>query len=107
MQLDFENRSGAVVIFARGRIDAVNAQEFEKQCFGIIESGSSRLIIDMSKLEYISSAGLRSILSIAKVLRKNSGDIKFCCLQGMVCEVFAISGFSAMFSIFETIEEAL
>lgn len=107
MQLDFDNRGGAVVIYAKGRIDAVNAQDFEKQCFEIIESGISRLVIDMSQLEYISSAGLRSILSIAKVLRKSSGDIKFCCLRGMVCEVFSISGFSAMFTISETIEDAL
>jgi len=63
--------------------------------------------LDSSDLEYISSAGLRSMLAIAKVLKTKEGKLVFAGLQGPVKDVFKISGFGLIFTIFDTEAEAL
>ncbi|WP_243544005.1 STAS domain-containing protein [Pseudodesulfovibrio tunisiensis] len=106
MQLTSETRNGFLVVSVSGRMDAVTAPEFERECSALSTPGT-RLVADLSGLEYISSAGLRSILATAKRLKANKGDIRFCGLQGMVLEVFEVSGFAAMFSIHPNQEAAV
>ena len=65
------------------------------------------LLVNFSELEYISSAGLRSILATAKQLKARNGEIMFTGLKNTVKEVFEISGFYSIFKTFETEEEAL
>jgi anti-anti-sigma factor len=97
----------AVIIRISGRMDAVTAPEFEQACEPLIESGEKLLIADMTNLEYISSAGLRSILSTAKKLKAVQGQITFCNLNGMVRDVFSMSGFDTMFTLWGSLDEAL
>jgi len=90
-----------------GRIDAMSAPEFEKQMSEIIDHGKQLLVIDMSQLEYISSAGLRSFLVIAKKIKAASGQMKLCAMQDPVKEVFEISGFDAIIPVCKTVTEAM
>jgi len=99
--------SKAVVATVKGRIDTVTAPDFEKKITEIMEGENTSLVLDCSDLEYISSAGLRSILIISKALKLKGLFVYFSCLQGNVKEVFKISGFGSIFKIFETKEEAL
>ena len=89
-----------------GRIDANNAKDFESELTKSIEEGTSKMIVDLTNLEYISSSGLRVFLFIAKKLEK-SGCIYLCSLQPQVSQIFTISGFNNIFSIFENKEAAL
>ncbi len=107
MEFASEKQGGKVVIAVTGRMDAVSAPDFEKECAAWQEKGENNLVIDLAKLEYISSAGLRSILAAAKKLKAAQGGICFYNLSGMVEEVFTLSGFSAMFPVCVTLEEAL
>jgi len=107
MQFESKSYGDITLITVAGRIDAVNVPSFEEKCAALLENGMLRAVIDLSGLEYISSAGLRGILSIAKLLRSKHGDICFCGLRGMVQDIFAISGFTPMFPVFDTVEEAL
>ena len=104
--IETTKRGTAVVLTVTGRMDAATAPEFMKVCDGLIDGGDISLIADLGKLEYISSAGLRSILATAKKLKAMQGEIKFCNLSGMVKDVFNISGFTSMFSIYPTLDEA-
>lgn len=97
----------ALVVNVTGRMDAITAPEFDTQCQSWIDAGETKVIIDLGDLEYISSAGLRSILAAAKRLKGSKGELQFARLSGMVEEVFSVSGFSAMFKIYKTTEEAL
>ena len=96
-----------VVLAATGRMDAITAPRFETECARQMEAGEKRLVVDMAGLEYISSAGLRSILAAAKKLKAQGGDLAFCCLSGIVAEVFAVSGFAKLLPVLATREEAL
>jgi anti-anti-sigma factor len=64
-------------------------------------------LIDLEKLDYISSAGLRSILVIAKEMKKNGNNLVLCCLNETIKEVFHISGFDTFISICPTIQAGL
>lgn len=107
MKIESSKKGIAVVIKVLGRMDAVTAPEFEKECDGWLAKGEKSFVVDLGGLEYISSAGLRSILATAKKLKAAQGNIHFCNLSGMVQEVFTISGFSSMFPIHDSLDEAL
>ncbi|MDP2849397.1 MAG: STAS domain-containing protein [Humidesulfovibrio sp.] len=103
-----QNKEGVfLVLEVEGRMDAATSSQFEAHCLGCLEAGDKRLVVDLSKLEYISSAGLRSILSAAKKLKGAGGDMAFCAMGGIVAEVFAVSGFSKLFPTFPSRQEAL
>lgn len=106
MDFTSEKKGDHLVVTIKGRMDAVTAPDFEKNCGEAIDAGEKSLIIDMGGLEYISSAGLRGILATAKKLKATGGQIAFANLSGMVQEVFAISGFTTMFPVHDTVEEA-
>ncbi len=107
--MDFtQSKEGAfLVLEVAGRMDTITAPEFEARCLSCLEAGDKRLVVDLGKLEYISSAGLRSILSAAKKLKAAGGDMAFCALSGIVAEVFAVSGFNKLLPVFATRQEAL
>lgn len=107
--MDFtQSKEGAFLVLAvAGRMDTITAPQFEAQCLSCLEAGDKRLVVDLGGLEYISSAGLRSILSAAKKLKAAGGDIAFCALSGIVAEVFAVSGFNKLMPVFATRQEAL
>ncbi len=107
MTISTKKEPNALVLTVSGRMDAVTAPEFEKSVSELIAQGEKNFLIDLSALEYISSAGLRSILASAKRLKEQNGKLVFSGLQGHVKEVFSISGFHGIFKIHDTEAEGL
>jgi len=107
MEISKKKEQHVLVVSVSGRIDAVTAPDFEKKLMEYIGDGEKTLLLRMNQLEYISSAGLRSILAIAKILKSKEGKLVFAGLQGPVKDVFKISGFGSIFTIHENEEEAL
>ncbi|RJQ59743.1 MAG: anti-sigma factor antagonist [Desulfobacteraceae bacterium] len=107
MDLTCDKQDKAFVVKIKGSMDAVSAPDFEKACGGWIDGGENTLVIDLAELEYISSAGLRSILVTAKKLKAIKGQIAFCNPSKMVERVFSISGFSSLFPMCSSLEEAI
>ncbi len=87
-------------------MDATTTESFDTAAKSALEEHSS-ILVDLKDLVYISSAGLRSLLSFAKIIKGKSGRLGFCNLQPMVAEVFHISGFDRMLSVYENKEAAL
>ncbi|MCX5807874.1 MAG: STAS domain-containing protein [Proteobacteria bacterium] len=107
MEINIKKEKGVPLVSVKGRIDAVTAPDFEKDLSDLIESGEKTVLVNLGELEYISSAGLRSILATAKRLKAENGKMVFTGLKGPVEEVFKISGFYSIFTIFESEEAAL
>ncbi|HNY73555.1 MAG TPA: STAS domain-containing protein [Syntrophales bacterium] len=107
MEINKKKEKDVLIVSVSGRIDAVTAPDFEKNLMESIGAGEKTFLLAMDHLEYISSAGLRSILAIAKVLKTKEGKLVFAGLQGPVKDVFKISGFGSIFTIFDTEAEAL
>ena len=96
-----------MVVAVKGRMDAASAPDFEKNMGTWIDDGQRAFAVDLSELDYISSAGLRAILSIAKKLKALNGNLMIASLKGSVKEVFEISGFSAIIPIYDNVDAAL
>jgi anti-anti-sigma factor len=99
--------NNAIVIKVTGRMDAVTAPEFEKTVSLWIDAGEKCFVFDLSSLEYISSAGLRNILVIAKKLKAVNGKILLAAMEESVNEVFTISGFNSIIPIHDTVRAAI
>ena len=89
------------------RFDASIAKEIEAQLINLIDSGCLKLLCDFSETEYISSAGLRVLLVAAKKIQQNNGRVALCSLGTYVYEVFETSGFTKLFEIFGSEQEAV
>ena len=90
-----------------GRLDAVTAPDFEKRIRELIDSGNSCFVVDFDQLDYISSAGLRALLLMAKLLKEKGGQECLANVKGNVLSVFEMSGFTGIFKIEESVAAAL
>ena len=97
----------ALILHLQGRLDATTAQAFDRACQTALADPNQSLIIDMHELSYVSSAGLRSILILHKTCAQQPCGLHFCALQESVAEVFEVSAFDRILSIYPTLEEAL
>ena len=107
MEINTKREDKALVVSVSGRMDAVTASDFENALTEFIDQGDNSLVIDFSDLDYISSAGLRSILGAAKKMKGLKGKLFLANLKEVVKEVFDISGFSAIIPIYDSVETAL
>ena len=102
-----EEKDGITFITLEGRMDATTTGAFEDVCKKAFSSGVKFIVVDMGQVEYISSAGLRSVLTMLKLGKESSTTLACCALSSMVEEVFRISGFNSILSIYPTQKDAL
>jgi anti-sigma B factor antagonist len=103
-----EVKKGAITIFELdGRLDSVTSGQLEKSLLAGMQAGVKYIIIYFSKVDYISSAGLRVLLMAAKKSKTAGGEVVLAALINNVKEVFDIAGFTAIFQIFAAQDEAL
>lgn len=88
-------------------MDAEHAPQFEQKCKTCIAEGATRLVVDVGDLAYVSSMGLRSFVAIAKTLQSKGGALRICRLNGLVKQVFEITGLLRSFTPYESVESAL
>ncbi|MBU8902299.1 MAG: STAS domain-containing protein [Victivallales bacterium] len=107
MNITQTDKDGVIQLSISGRLDAVSAVEADNNFSTILDTGNKNLLFNLTALNYISSAGLRVLLVVAKRIQQDGGKVVLCSLSDNVKEVFEISGFSSIFSIFESRDEAL
>ncbi|MFC2097622.1 STAS domain-containing protein [Bacteroidota bacterium] len=107
MEIKQKQINDFTVAFVNGRIDTTNYDVFENVLNKIVSSGQNNIVVDCEKMNYISSSGLRIFLVFLKQLNKNGGKFRICNMQKMVKEVFDVSGFSSLFEIYNSLDEAV
>ena len=107
MEISHHSVGNIKVLALEGDLNAANSREVETRLNQMIMGGNKKLVVNLDKLNYISSAGLRVFLSANKLMKKKEGKLVLCGLNNTVKEVFEISGFHMIFAIFSTEEEAL
>jgi len=107
MEITEFKQNAIVSLGISGRLDAGTASALEQKFLSLLDGKENNFIIDLDQLQYISSAGLRILLMAAKRTAAVGGHIALCSLKGSIKEVFEISGFTAIFQIYATREEAL
>jgi anti-sigma B factor antagonist len=107
MDISEDRKADAVILALSGKLDATTAKTFEDRILGVINSGTQRLVVDLSQLDYVSSSGLRVFILAAKRLQTVGGRIVLCSMKDHVRQVFDLAGFSSMLSIYGSREEAI
>jgi anti-anti-sigma factor len=105
MKLEVGGDSQVVVVAVEGRIDAYTAPEVEQKLTAAVDGRA--VLLDLSATDYISSAGLRVMITLGKRSRAEHFAMRLCGLQPSVLEVFEIAGFTQLFEISESREVAL
>ncbi len=95
------------VVAVSGRIDATTSKNLETALNDLIDQNNTKIIVDLAGVEYISSVGLRVLLAALKKVRPRQGDVLLVSLQPFVREVFEITGFTKLFSIYPNQGEAI
>lgn len=107
MDISEDRKADAVILALSGKLDATTAKTFEDRILGVINSGTQRLVVDLSQLDYVSSSGLRVFIIAAKRLQTVDGKIALCSMKDHVRHVFDLAGFSSMLSIYGSRDEAI
>ena len=107
MELVESRDRGQLIMALRGRLDSGTCRTVEHRLTVLLDGGTRAVVLDFADLHYISSAGLRVLLMVAKRLKAVQGRLALCALRGEVEEVFELSGFAKLFGIFPTRREAL
>jgi anti-sigma B factor antagonist len=106
MNIHTEQNGEIQVLKFEGNLDTNTSPKAQDALDKACEAGS-KVLVDFSNLDYVSSAGLRVLLMTAKKLKSQSGQFHICNLNETVQEVFEISGFSSIFNVFGDHEAAL
>jgi len=119
MEITERTTADIVTLSLSGKLDSTTAKTFEDTILGRIESGDRRLVIDLSQLDYISSAGLRVFALAGKRLNSANGKLVLCGFKKTipyntlnripdpVREVFDTSGFSSIFPSYGSHDDAI
>ena len=101
-----EPRLATVVIPLHGRIDATTSPELQRMVQTRIASGARFVLLTFAQVSFLSSSGLRALLLIRKELLALGGELRLAELQPHIHELFALTGFTQVFAIHATTEDA-
>ena len=107
MEISTRTQGDARIVAIAGKLDSVTSPKAQQELEAVLAGGGRKLAVDFSSLDYISSAGLRVLLGIAKQLRATGGELRTFGLNDTVREVFEISGFATILAVFPSEADAL
>ena len=107
MEITEKNIEKCMIISIQGRLDTISSAVFEKRLTELMDNQVTRIIVNCSQMDFISSSGLRTLLFALKRITKTNGKLVICGLSENFHEIFAISGFTQIFEIYPSEEEAL
>lgn len=107
MTIAIESNEKAHIVSLQGQVNSSNAATVEAEVLAVVQQGAKNVLLNMTELSYISSAGLRVVLVLAKRLKQAGGKLVIYGMQPHVREVFDVSGFLAILNVTATRAEAL
>ena len=107
MGLLVAKKSEVIIVMPDEQLDTNTSPEAEQMLMEQIDAGESRIVIDFSKTDYMSSAGLRVILKTASLLQEKGGGFALCNGNEQIVEVLEISGFLEIVKHFSSMKEAV
>ena len=108
MDVNAEKKNGVLILkVGCRRIDSSNSRDFQSKLEFAVKDEDAGVVLDFGDVTYISSAGMRVILSLLKILQKKNSKLVICDMRGSVREVFSISGFDKIVDIRDSQDEAI
>jgi anti-sigma B factor antagonist len=110
MSLPFRKYDGALVLAPQGRLDHDNCEAFQADLEPHVAASAREggaLVLDLSGLEYVSSAGLRCLMIAARQAKSHKSRILLAAMRPLVAEIITISRFNLVLEVFPTTRDAL
>ena len=96
------------LVAVEGRVDSSTAPQLEKALQKIIDAGRYRIVVDLSDADFMSSAGLRVLLSALKQVRRfNRGDLRLAAMSSKVKKAFELAGLTVVFQLHDDSVDAV
>ena len=107
LEVAAEAHGAVLALSPLGRLDSNSSPQLEKRALAEVDAGRRRLVVDLSHADYISSAGLRTLLILAKRLKEPDARLVLCGMAPGVRQIFEIAGFLPIFTVEPSRESAL
>lgn len=107
MQIDQNKRGAVVVVSPHGSLDINTRQVFQDELIGLLDTGETVLLVDLSYVDFMTSTGLSAMLFAAKRVEDMAGKFAVCSINNDIQSVFEISGFNTILDIYPNVDEAL
>lgn len=107
MQITEERSEGAAVVVFAGRLETQASKAAEQCLMKLLDAGEIYIVLDLAALEYVSSIGLRALMTTARRAEASGARIVVCALPPAITQIFEIAGFTSLFATFDTRGEAL
>jgi anti-anti-sigma factor len=101
-----EVENDVLIIRADGGLNSANANEFVDNLGRLIEAGQTKIIVDCTQLEYLSSYGLGVLVRLHSKLAKRGGDVKLACVKGLIKQVLNVTHLNSLFEIYPDVNRA-
>jgi anti-sigma B factor antagonist len=102
-----KDESGVVVVGVDGQLIVGNRHELKQKILEAVESGERKLLVDFSSTGYIDSSGLGVLVSLAKKLREEGGEMRLASLNPDLRTLFELTKLDTLFSINDSLDDAL
>lgn len=107
MKINSSIEHNVQIVVATGRVNSENATDFEEKISTSIEQSATGIVLDLSELEYMASAGMRAILLVAKELETRKVKFALAAVPKNILEVLKIAGFLQLMDAIPTRDEAI
>jgi anti-sigma B factor antagonist len=101
------NSAGVSILKVSGYLDTTTAGELENALYGLLDRNVFKVVVDLSGVNYISSAGWGIFIGEIKRIRNHGGDLKLCGMTGDVHEVFQLLEFHSILEAHPTTQDAI
>lgn len=101
LQIKVDSLKRVELITVSGRVDSSNANELDNKLKECMDGGHHNLVLEMSGIGYISSAGLRVIVAALRECKKHRGDVRLTNVSERVAEVLALAGLDSLFQVYD------
>lgn len=108
MNLETKQENGILYVKPLDKsLEAVNSKEFKAQVIELITQGRTKVLLNLSKIEFIDSSGLSSLISILKLVANSKGSLVICETQDQARRVFSLTRLDQAFQMFSTEQEGM
>ena len=105
--LDVSEQNGFTVLAVRGEVDVYTAPRLREKLVELVTQGKHQIVVDLEGVEFLDSTGLGVLVGGLKRVRSHDGDLALVCTQHRILKVFEITGLTKVFSIHDSVEDAV
>lgn len=107
MDITEEKKDQSVVFSLKGRLDSISSSAVETKIVDSIEKGAHHVVLDFGSLDYLSSAGIRTLVQCRKAIEKKGGQVVLAAVPKPIENVLYITGFLRYFTIYDNTNSAV